>query len=329
MFLTRWLLIACATSLLFCASCSKREKGELTSLKIGTGESGGLYAVTGQAIADLVNAQTAKTGLVMRVEETSGSVFNINAVVVRGLQFGLAQMNRQAEAVEGRGFWEGMPQERLRFVCSLYPESVAILVLADSGINALADLKGKVVSVGPPGSGSQGDAIAILKAAGLESGKDYQTDESAPTTGLQLLQAGKVAALVYTSGELSPLLQGATTGSPAVRLLPVENREALLREERTMEAATLPEGVETVSVRTVLLTSVEVPDQVVYDVTRAIFDHLEEFEAGHPQFGDLKAEEMVQGSIAPIHPGALKFYQKQKLIKKSADAGTNQGGRGG
>lgn len=312
MSLSRWNPLACALFVLLAFACTSGQERKPETLLIGSGERPGLYYTVATVLAGLVNGQTAETHLAMKVEESSGSVFNINALMARSFQFGLAQMDRQAEAYLGLGYWDGMPQERLRFVASLYPEVVAILALDSSGFTRVSDLEGKRIGIGPPGSGTHGDAIAILDVAGVQ---EYDANESSPKEAIRLLQTGDLDAIFFTGGESGPLLKAAAAAKPPMRLLSISNRDGLLRQELGMEAADLEglgdEGpVETVRVRTALLSSVDVPDSQVYAVTQILFEGLDSIREGHPQFADLDEEEMIQGAIAPIHPGALEYYQK-------------------
>ncbi|MFP4032447.1 MAG: TAXI family TRAP transporter solute-binding subunit, partial [Desulfococcaceae bacterium] len=127
-------------------------QAKTTFVTIGTGGITGVYYPTGGAIAKMVNQKREEYGIRATVESTGGSVFNINAIMSGDLEFGVTQSDRQFQAIKGMAEWEEKgPQEELRAVFSIHPESVTLVASVDSGIVKVADLKGKRVNIGNPG----------------------------------------------------------------------------------------------------------------------------------------------------------------------------------
>ena len=294
---------------------------------IGTGGVTGVYYPTGGAIARLVNAKRDEYRLRVSVESTGGSVFNINALAAGDLDFGITQADREYQAVHGQAEWKDKgPQEGLRAVCSLYPEMVTLVAAEDSGIRNLKDMKGKRVNIGNPGSGTRGNAIAVIEAAGLDWRKDLEAEGLKASEAPTLLQDGRIAAFFYTVGHPSGAIKEATAGvRRRARFVPVTDMDTLIAAHPYYSAARIPvklypkavnkKDVPTLGMKTVLLTSASVPEDVVYAVTKETFENLEQLRKMHPALARLKKAEMLKGLSAPLHPGAERYYREAGLLK--------------
>jgi TRAP transporter TAXI family solute receptor len=148
------LIAALCLGLLLGAVASTPAQAKTVFATIGTGGITGVYYPTGGAIARMVNEKRDTYGIRATVEATGGSVFNVNAVMSGDLEFGVVQSDRQYQAVNGLAEWEGKPQEKLRAVFSLHPETVTLVAAEDSGVKDIADLKGKTVNIGNPAPAS-------------------------------------------------------------------------------------------------------------------------------------------------------------------------------
>jgi hypothetical protein len=293
--------------------------------KIGTGDENGLYYEAGVALAELVNERTDQHHFDLAVQVTGGSVVNINDLVVDELALGFAQADQEYQAYHGEGEWEGDPQKNLRFICTLYPEMVTLLVANGSGINALADVKGKMISIGMPGSGTWENALDVLSAINLEPDTDFQTENASPNEAVQLLQGGTIDAFFYTVGHPNQITKEATEGVRPVHFVPITGMETLMQKDAyysTMEIdyqlypkATNTANIPTIGMRTRLLTSTDASEQLIYTVTKTLFENLAIFKNKNPAFAALVEAQMVQSAFAPIHPGALRYYKEVGLIK--------------
>lgn len=161
--------------LLLFAGCA----GENTTfVTIGTGGVTGVYYPTGAAISRMVNNKFDTYRIKATVESTGGSVFNVNAVLKGDLEFGIVQSDRQYQAYHGMAEWESSgKQSDLRSVFSIHPESISLIVAQGNGIKGIADLKGKRINLGNPGSGQLQNSLDVLEAAGL-SEKDIRQSMS-------------------------------------------------------------------------------------------------------------------------------------------------------
>ncbi|MFP4348875.1 MAG: TAXI family TRAP transporter solute-binding subunit [Desulfococcaceae bacterium] len=304
-------------------------QAKTTFVTIGTGAITGVYYPTGGAIAKMVNQKRKEYGIRATVESTGGSVFNVNAIMAGDLEFGVVQSDRQYQAVHGMAEWEEKGvQEDLRAVFSIHPESVTLVASVDSGIKDIKDLKGKRVNIGNPGSGQRQNSIDALEAVGLNYEKDLQAEGVKAAEAPGLLQDGRLDAFFYTVGHPSGAFKEATAGATKVRFVPIDTPgiDALIKAKPYYAKSIIPielypgaenDGdVDTFGVKATFVTSAKVPDEVVYALTKEVFDNFEEFKKLHPAYQVLTKEGMLEGLSAPIHEGAMKYYKEAGLMKK-------------
>jgi TRAP transporter TAXI family solute receptor len=317
-----WFRITIVAALaVFAGACGTSDDRQF--IAIGTGAVTGVYYPVGGAIATLID-QDPSSNLTASVESTGGSVFNINAVLIGDLDFGITQSDKQYQAFHGEAEWaDAGPQERLRAVCSLHTEMVTLVASADSGIASLEDLKGKRVNIGNPGSGHRGNAIDIFAAAGIDWETDLTAESIKAAEASKMLQDERIDAFFYTVGHPNGSISEATAGRRKVRFVPIEPDAAFWERHPYYSKAVIPAkyyenamvdgDVATIGMPTTLVTSADVADDVVYEVTKIIFEHLDALRAQHPALADLTAEAMLEGSSAPIHPGAMRYYREAGL----------------
>lgn len=304
-------------ALLF-ASCSKEE---VPSFSIASGGAKGRYVVVGRALARTVNENRAINGFQLENEKSSGSVSNINAIAAGDTQFGIAQADHQYQAVKGSGEWKDKgPQENLRAVFSMYTESVTLLAGGDSDIRSINDLKGKVVDIGSSGSGTQRNAIDALRAAGIDWKNDIQAREESLDDRLAKFMEGELDAFFFTVGHPNIEIKFASYSVRGLRIIPLTNIDSLISENPYFFRTLLPSklypraynqvDIETIGINATLLTSAKVSEDVVYAVTKTVFENLESLTDSKTEFNALLDDKFLEGLTAPIHPGALKYYRE-------------------
>jgi uncharacterized protein len=296
-----------------------------TFISIGTGGVTGVYYPAGGAICRLVNRDRAEHGIRCGVESTGGSIFNINAIRSGELEFGVAQSDWQFHAFNGTSqFEETGAFEGLRAVFSLHPEPFTVVARADAGITNFDDLAGKRVNIGNPGSGQRGTMDVVMDAMGWTLDTFAQATELPPAEQSLALCDNNVDAIIYTVGHPSGAIQEATTACDTV-LVNVDNDaiRALVADRPYYRMATIPGGmyrgsaedVTTFGVGATFVSSADVPEEVVYQVTRAIFENLDQFTALHPALANLDPAEMASdGLSAPLHDGAARYFSEAGLI---------------
>jgi TRAP-type uncharacterized transport system substrate-binding protein len=259
-------------------------------ITIGTGGVTGVYYPTGGAICRLVNKDRAQHGIRCSVESTGGSVYNVNTIRAGELDMGVVQSDVQYK----------------------------------SGIETFDDLKGKRVNVGNPGSGQRSTMEVLMNAKGWTMDDFALASELKSAEQSQALCDNKIDAMVFTVGHPSGSIQEATTTCDT-KLIPVTGAEVdqLVEQNPYYAKAVIPGGmyrgtdqdVETFGVKATFVSSAAVPDEVVYEVTKAVFENFEDFKKLHPAFANLQKEDMVtQALSAPIHPGAEKYYKEAGLM---------------
>ncbi|MGD8627559.1 MAG: TAXI family TRAP transporter solute-binding subunit [bacterium] len=308
---------------LLAAGCGQRDA---TFVTIGTGGVTGVYYPTGGAISRMINLKYDEYKIKATVESTSGSVFNINGVVSGDLEFGVAQSDRQYQAYNGLAEWaESGPQLNLRSVFAIHPESITLVASEGSGIETIADLRGKKVNLGNPGSGQLQNSRDVLRAAGITE-DDISAEYVKAVEAPGLLQDGRIDAFFYTVGHPNGNIKEATSGRIKVKIIDITGPgiDEMVARLPYYARSVIPvefyprsanqQDIQTVGVKATLVTSVTVPENVVYAITREVFVNLSEFKELHPAYKVLTSENMLQGLTAPIHPGALRYYREAGLI---------------
>jgi TRAP transporter TAXI family solute receptor len=293
---------------------------------IGTGAVTGVYYPTGKAIAKIVNKKGKEHGVQVKVESTGGSVFNLNAIIVGDLEFGIVQSDLQYQAWNGiKGWKDRGPQKKLRSICSFHPQSIVLIAGDDTGIETLIDLKGKHINIGNLGSGSRGNSIDAMQSCGIEWRRELSAEGIRAADSAKLLQNGRIDAFFFTVGHPNDLIKEATAGKRKVHFVPLTGDciDQLVAKWPYYAKAYVPisfypmarnkENVETFGVKATFCTSVDIPERVVYAITREIFNNLEDFKKLHPAYGILTKHNMLEALRAPIHPGAMKYYKEAGL----------------
>jgi hypothetical protein len=242
------------------------------------------------------------------------------------LEFGIVQSDRQYQAINGLAEWKDAgKQEKLRAICSFHPESITLVAAVESGITTMMDMKGKVINIGNPGSGQRQNSIDALTAVGIDYEKDITAEGLKAAEAPKMLQDGRIDAFFYTVGHPSGAIKEATSGRRKVSFIAVEGPgiDDLIAKNPFYAKAIVPvalypqaenkEDVPTFGVKATFVTSADVPEEIVYAITKEVFDNLEDFKKLHPAYAVLTKENMLEGLSAPIHPGAMKYYKEVGL----------------
>lgn len=330
--LTATASVACALAMVGCGGDSTETdttdgtSGETTYISIGTGGETGVYFQVGAALSAMINEQLADAGLRADFQSTKGSVANIRGVLNDTYQIGVAQSDRQFQATNGQAEWDGQPQAELRAICGLYPESITLVASVESGITSVADLAGKRVNIGNQGSGHRGNAIDVLTAFGIDPETGIQAESIKAAEAPRMLQDGRIDAFFYTVGHPNAAIEESTAGSRQIRLVPIEGQPVteLLNGRPYYSTSAVPtafypnaantEDTPTMGVSATLVCSANLPEAVVYQITKMLFENLDAFKTKHNAFGVLTPAMMLQGLSAPLHPGAEKYFKEAGLL---------------
>jgi len=297
---------------------------------IGTGGPTGVYFQVGNAICKMVSMlQSPEHGRKKGTDKsyrcsapsTGGSTYNIGQIMEGELQFGVAQSDWQYHAYNGTMPDKVKPFKGLRAIFSAHPEPFQILVGKKSKIKNWDSLKGKKVNIGNPGSGQRGTFEVLMEAHGVDTTYFSGASELGSSEQSGALCDGKIDAYGYTVGVPNSGVRQATDGCGASIInLQTDAVKKLVADNPFYAWATIPKGtyktskkdVTTFGVMASVVTSAEVPDELVYNVVKAVFENLEDFKKQHKAFADLDPKKMiVDGISAPLHPGAIKYYKEK------------------
>lgn len=310
------------------ASAAGAARAQQQFFRIGTGGTGGTYFPVGGMIANAISeaSGTGVKGLVATAVASNGSLANINAIGAGQFEAGLTQADVAYWAWSGTGLFEGRPKvDSIRFVANLYPESVQIVAKRGSGIRSVADLKGKRVSLDEPGSGTLIDARIVLAAYGLTD-RDLKPEYLKMGPAADRMRDGALDAFFTVGGWPTGAIAELASSQGGIDLLPVDGEAAqrLLKQYSFFSADVIPADAykgsaetKTIAVGAQLVTSAKLPDALVHDITKALWNDATRkmLDAGHAKGKLIRKETAIDGAGIPLHPGAERFYREAGLLK--------------
>lgn len=284
-------------------------------LSIATGGTGGVYYPMGGGLAEIINKHVP--GYSATAEVTGASVENMGLIATGDADLGLALADTVIQAYTGTGRFEGQQLPMIRGLASMYSNMIQIVALESSGITSLQDLRGKRVSVGAPGSGTELNAQAILEANGITyddiDEQRLNFNETADALSNRDIDAGFWSVGAPTSS----ILNLATTQSVVMLTLSDAEMTAAQQREASFARTTLPDGTyngvgatPVLGVPNVLAVSAEMPDELAYQITRAMFQNIEELRAVHPAANQTTVEFTLSATPVPLHPGAIRYFEE-------------------
>lgn len=290
-------------------------------MTIGTGGVTGVYYAAGGAICRLVNKDRAKHGFRCSVESTGGSVVNINTIKAGELDFGVSQSDVQFNALNGLNQFKDGKHTDLRAVFSIHPEPFTVLSRKEANIAKFEDLKGKRFNIGNPGSGTRAAMDELLAAMSWTTADFGLASELKADEHGAALCDNKIDGFFYGVGHPSANIQDPITTCGA-KLVPLTGPvvDKLVAGKSYYAKVNIPGGLyaghpnptPTYGVLASFVTSAKVPEDTVYQLTRAVFENFEEFKKLHPAFSALDPKSMIKdGLSAPLHPGAVKYYKEK------------------
>ncbi|MBR6720221.1 MAG: TAXI family TRAP transporter solute-binding subunit [Clostridia bacterium] len=289
-----------------------------TKMTMGTGGTSGTYYGYGGVLGQYI---TNNAGIGVTVVSTDGSKANIQGIAAGNYQLGTVQSDVMSYAWEGtRSFETEGKIDSFRTVAGLYAESVQ-LVTMDPEIKSVADLAGKSVSIGAPGSGVYFNAIDVLTAAGLTEA-DINAQYQSFADSADALKDGKIDAAFIVAGAPTPAITELCTTNDAY-LVPIDGEiaEALMASCPFYTTYTIPAGtyegqdadVTTVTVKATLIVSASATEEDVYNLTAAIFNNIEAITAENAKGAELSLENATSGMTVPFHAGAAKYFAENGI----------------
>ena len=285
-------------------------------LSIATGGTGGVYYPIGGGFAEMINNHI--DGAQATAEVTGASVENMGLIMRGDADLALVLADTAYQAYTGTGDFEGRQIENTRALASVYPNAVQLVTLTESDIHSIADLAGKRVSVGAPGSGTELNARALLEANGV-SYSDFTPQRLNFNETADAIRDGDIDAGFWSVGPpTSSILNLAATRD--IRLIGLSDEEIANAQE--VEAVFAPyelaagmydgmdEAVQTIGIPNVLVVNADMDEELAYQLTQLLFENTDELIAVHPAANDTTIEFTMNSTPVPLHPGAIRYFEE-------------------
>ncbi|KON68960.1 TAXI family TRAP transporter solute-binding subunit [Peribacillus butanolivorans] len=292
--------------------------GGSQNLSLLTGGTGGTYYPLGGQIGNIISDNT-KANI---TPQTSGaSAENMETLRVGEAEIAFSQTDIGAYAIEGKEMFEGKPIDNIQAISSLYPETVQLVTTAKSGIKSVSDLKGKKVSVGAPGSGAYINAMQILEIHGL-SDKDIKAQNLSFDESTDGIQAGNIDAAFITAGTPTGAVEALSVQNDIVIIPMADDKvQALVDKYPYYAEDTIPSGtykiksdIKTVAVKAMLVVSKDLDEELVYEMTKAIYENTDKITHAKGKF--ITPETALEGlGDMELHPGAAKYFKEKGVTQ--------------
>ena len=286
-------------------------------VNIATGGTAGTYYPLGGALAEILNKNIP--GVNASAQSTGASVANINLLATGKVDLAFVQNDIAYYAVNGTEMFQGKKVAGLKGVATLYPETIQIITLDNTGIKTINDLKGKRVAVGAAGSGTEANARQILEAYGITY-NDIKVQYLSFGEAAGALKDGNVDVAFVTAGFPTAAIQDIATQNKVV-LIPVEKAkaEAMIKKYPFYTTDIIPAktyaGVETdveaVSVRAMLVVSDKMDADLGYNIVKALYGNVDRIQASHAVGKAITKNTALNGMSIPLNAGADKFFKEK------------------
>ncbi len=318
-------LVAVVTALMMLALCltgcggGGGDAAAPSRVIFASGGTSGTYYPVASAIAQVWGDSVE--GLTVDVQATGASAENLNLLNNNDAEIAIVQNDVMYYAnTATEGFSEAAPNEGFLTLGTVYPEVCQVVVAGNSDIQSIADLKGKTVSIGAMGSGVESNAKQILAAAGL-SVEDIQAQNLGFAESANAIKDGAIAAAFVTAGTpTTAVTELATTNDIRVLSLDDDMIDTLCDTysfytpyEIAADVYNAEEATKTVAVKATLVVKADLDEELVYNLTKGLFENLDAVAAAHAKGAEMSLKGAVQGVSVPLHPGAARYFEEQGL----------------
>jgi len=289
-------------------------------LILATGGTAGTYYPFGGAMAKIWNSKIP--GMNVTAQTTGASAENIRLINKKEVELALVQSDTLDFAYEGKEVFKEKITS-MSAIAVLYPEIIQVVVRGDSPIKSFADLKGMKVGVGAPGSGTEANFRQLLDVYGMKK-EDVKAQFLSFAESADQFKDKHIDAFIVTAGiPNSAIMDISTQHSIRLLSLPADIIGKLTQKYPFLSQAKVPantykgqtEDVNTVAVNAVLVASNALKEDVVYSLTKALFENQAELASAHAKGKELSPQTAVKGVSIPFHPGAVKYYKEKGLMK--------------
>ena len=293
-----------------------------TRISIATGGTGGVYYPLGGGIANVLTKYVPN--MQATAEVTGASVDNMKLVGAGKAEVGFTMADTAWDAYQGQDKFKDNKQA-VRALVVFYPNLTHVVTVEGKGINTMADLKGKRISTGSPGSGTEVMAFRILEAYGIDKDKDVKRERLSVAESVNALKDGKIDALIWVGGIPTPAITD-LAATPNTKIKLIDHADAVdkmrakygpLYVKDTIAAKSYPgqdKENTNLTVWNILVVNEKADEKVVYDIVKTMFEKKAEIVAVHKDANYLSLDnQLTGGSPIPFHPGALKYFKEKGL----------------
>lgn len=296
-----------------------RTRGSRVHLSIATGGTGGVWYPYGGGLARVIGRYVRNTAATAEV--SAASVDNLRFLRAGTADLAFTMADALADAAAGSGPFAREGAIPARAIASLYTNHVHLVAREGIGVKSVGDLRGKIVSVGSPGSGTEAIAIRLLEAAGIDAARGIRRHGLSASQSVDAFKDGKLDAFFWVGGVPTGAILDLASSSAVdfvfigtEDLLPeLGRRHGALYFKTVIPAGVYPgltTDVPSVGVANVLVAHNTMSDALAYEITRAMFEHRAELIAVHPEARHLDPQRAVTGLPVPLHPGAARYYRE-------------------
>jgi TRAP transporter TAXI family solute receptor len=312
-------LRSCAAILAILAS-SIASTAVAQNLSVATGGTGGVYYPMGGGIAAVLSKHVP--GMQATAEVTGGSVDNLKLVGSDKPYIGFTMTDAAQDAYRGENKFKGHKVE-LRTLMVLYPNRMHVVSVEGRGVNRIADLKGKRVSTGSPGSATEVMAFRLLEAAGLDKDKDVKRERLSVAESVNAVKDGKIDAFFWVGGlPTAAVTDLANTPNTKIKMVDHAELAAAMNKkygnlyvEDNIPQATykgMDKDNKQVTVMNILVANADMDDKAAYNIVKTIFDKRQDLIAVHKEAESFKLEnQKASATPIPFHPGAAKYFAER------------------
>lgn len=295
--------------------------GPTVRISIATGTTGGVYFPLGGGLASLISKNIP--GVTATAEVTPASVDNMRLLQAKRADLALTLADTAHDAFKGEEAFRGSPIP-IRALAPLYNNFNHLITVEGAGINAIADLRGKRVSVGPPGSGTEVTALRILEAAGIHPDRDIRRERLAPIPSADALKDRRIDAFFWSGGlPTASILDLAVSPGVRIRLIPLDTLVPVLQRKygnlyfRSVINKEfypgMPADAPTIGVANLLVVHQDFDAELAYQITKLLFERRPELAQIHKEAANITTLGAAGKSPVPFHPGAIRYYRERGI----------------
>ena len=293
-----------------------------TRISIATGGTGGVYYPLGGGLANVLSKYVPN--MQATAEVTGASVDNMKLVGAGKAEVGFTMADTAWDAYQGQDKFKDNKQA-VRAIVVFYPNLTHVVTVEGKGIEKMADLKGKRISTGSPGSGTEVMAFRILEAYGIDKDKDVKRERLSVAESVNALKDGKIDALIWVGGIPTPAITD-LAATPNTKIKLIDHADAVdkmrakygplyVKEKIAAKAYPGQDKENTnIAVWNILVVNEKTDEKIVYDIVKTMFEKKAEIVAVHKDASFLSlGNQLTGGSPIPFHPGALKYFKEKGL----------------